>query len=386
MSGVFSRVRRRLAVDGGGTGDQDDPADETETETEDGNGNADWDGDRNRNLNPDGATTDRSTTGLRADGGVVGGTDRDRETAGGTVDRLTAAIDRQFGADFFESSPFWLPPFLLMGLFVYGAILWNLLISLTDYEGFANAPNYGNLDLEMYVRAVTDPTVVDAAVNTFLLIIGFTGSTLVVGLVVAILIDRGIRFENTFRTIYLLPMSLSFVVTAQFWLWMYNFNNGVVNIALGTVGLGPVDWIGNSAIVLWSVVFALMWQFSGYAMVVYLAGLRAIPTEHYEAAKVDGASTVRMYWRVIVPQLKGATISAAVVLMVFALKAFDFLYSLVSGYRPPNGADILATKMVREAYSNQNWAYGAAIAIILFALALSVIGPYLYYQYRRDNL
>jgi len=72
--------------------------------------------------------------------------------------------------------------------------------------------------------------------------------------------------------------------------------------------------------------------------------------------------------------------------MVFALKAFDFLYSLVSGYRPPNGADILATKMVREAYANQNWAYGASIAVILFLMALAIIGPYLVYQYRRGNL
>jgi carbohydrate ABC transporter membrane protein 1, CUT1 family (TC 3.A.1.1.-) len=121
-------------------------------------------------------------------------------------------------------------------------------------------------------------------------------------------------------------------------------------------------------------------------MVVYLAGLRTIPTSQYEAAQVDGASTLRMYRRVIIPQLKGATISAAVVLMVFALKAFDFLYSLVSGYRPPNGADILATKMVREAYANLNWSYGAAIAIVLFAMALLIVGPYLTYQYRRGYL
>jgi glucose/mannose transport system permease protein len=318
------------------------------------------------------------------DGGVV--TDADRERVGGPLDRLVRRVDGRLGSDFVESLPFWLPPFLLMGLFVYGAILWNLLISLTDYQGFAQAPDYSDLDLEMYVRAATDSGAVDAAVNTVILLVAFTTATLVVGLVLSILIDRGIRFENAFRTIYLLPMSLSFVVTAQFWLWMYNFNNGVVNIVLGTVGLGPVDWIGNQGVVLWAVIFALMWQFSGYAMVVYLAGLRAIPTEHYEAAKVDGASTFRMYWRVIVPQLKGATISAAVVLMVFALKAFDFLYSLTANYRPPNGADILATKMVREAYSNQNWAYGAAIAIILFAMALSVIGPYLVYQFRRGNL
>ena len=132
--------------------------------------------------------------------------------------------------------------------------------------------------------------------------------------------------------------------------------------------------------------FALMWQFAGYAMVVFLAGLRAIPNEHYEAAKVDGASTVRMYWRVIIPQLKGSTISASVVLMVFALKAFDFLYSLVGGYRPPNGADILATKMGREAYANLNWAYASAVAITLFVMTLGIVGPYLYYQYNRGNL
>jgi glucose/mannose transport system permease protein len=325
-----------------------------------------------------------SSEATRTDGGVV--SESERERVRGPLDRLIGRVDGRLGSDFVESLPFWLPAFLLMGLFVYGAIIWNLMISLTDYEGFAQAPDYSNLDLEMYVRAATDPGAVDAALNTVVLLVSFTAATLAVGLVLAILIDRGIRFENTFRTIYLLPMSLSFVVTAQFWLWMYNYNNGVVNIALGTFGIGPIDWIGNQGIVLWAVIFALMWQFSGYAMVVYLAGLRAIPTEHYEAAKVDGASTLKMYWRVIVPQLKSATIGAAVVLMVFALKAFDFLYSLNANYRPPNGADILATKMVREAYSNQNWAYGAALAIILFLMALSVIGPYLAYQFRRGNL
>ncbi|ACM58094.1 binding-protein-dependent transport systems inner membrane component [Halorubrum lacusprofundi ATCC 49239] len=326
---------------------------------------------------------------VRTDGGVVSdgpGADPAPEPDRDLTTRLKATLDQRFGSDFIESSVFWLPPFLLMGLFVYGAIIWNLLISLTDYQRFENAPDYSNLDFEMYTRALADTGFIDAAINTLILLIAFTAGTLVVGLVLAILIDRGIRFENTFRTIYLLPMSLSFVVTAQFWLWIYNYNNGIANNVIGTVGLGPVSWLGNQDIVLYAVIFALMWQFSGYAMVVYLAGLRAIPTEHYEAATVDGASTLKMYWRVIIPQLKGATISAAVVLMVFGMKAFDFLYSLSGGYRPPNGADILATKMVREAYANLNWAYGSAIAIVLFGMALSVIGPYLVYEYRRDNL
>ncbi|MFC7096089.1 carbohydrate ABC transporter permease [Halobaculum marinum] len=326
--------------------------------------------------------TDVTTAGrVATDGGTAAGGAAGAAKSGGFLDRL----DERVGEDFTESAVFWLPPFLLMGLFVYGAIAWNFVISLTDYQGFVG-PDYSDLDFEMYVRAANDAGVIEATINTFLLVVSFTAIALAFGLVLAILVDRDIRFENTFRTIYLLPMSLSFVVTAQFWLWMYNYNNGVVNILLGAVGIGPINWIGNSQIVLWAVVFALVWQFSGYTMVVYLAGLRAIPNEHYEAARVDGASTLKMYWRVIIPQLKGSTISAAIVLMVFALKAFDFLYSLVSGYRPPNGTDILATKMVREAYSVNNWAYASAIAIILFLMALSIIGPYLYYQYSKGEL
>ena len=327
------------------------------------------DGDDSGDAVPDGGVTDAGVT-------------DDRRGSGFSP---AAALNERFGSDFVESSQFWLPPFLLVTLFVYGAIIWNLLISLTDFSGFGT-PDYSDLDFEMYTRALADSGFVDAAINTFILLVGFTLVTLALGLGLAILIDRNIRFENTFRTIYLLPMSLSFVVTAQFWAWMFNFNNGVINIVITSLGLGRVDWIGNPQIVLWAVMFALMWQFAGYAMVVFLAGLRAIPDEHYEAAKVDGASTVRMYWRVIIPQLKGSTISASVVLMVFALKAFDFLYSLVGGYRPPNGADILATKMVREAYANLNWAYASAIAITLFVMTLGIVGPYLYYQYNRGNL
>lgn len=315
---------------------------------------------------------------------------REVRTDGGTTS-AGSILDR----DSVRSAPFWLPPFLLIGLFIYGAIAWNIVLSLTDFQGLGS-PDYSALDFENYVVAffggtpswseLTVSPIWNSAWNTVVLMVSFSVVCLALGLVLAILVDQEIRFENTFRTIYLLPMSLSFVVTAQFWAWMYNFNNGVVNIVLTSLGLGRVDWIGSPRIVLWAVVLALMWQFAGYAMVVFLAGLRAIPNEHYEAAKVDGASTLRMYWRVIIPQLKGSTISASVVLMVFALKAFDFLYSLVGGYRPPNGADILATKMVREAYANLNWAYASAIAIMLFLMALSIVGPYLYYQYKRGNL
>jgi glucose/mannose transport system permease protein len=329
-------------------------------------------------------------------------------TDGGTtnVNNMTESSRQSslFSSDFVQSLPFWLPPFLLVAFFIYGAIGWNFIISLTDFSGLA-LPTYNlaAFDFEMYRQLLNDPTFWTAARNTVVLLVLFTTLALTVGLGLAILVDQGIRFENAFRTIYLLPMSLSFVVTAVFWRWMYNPVSGVINVFLESIGLGFLasNWLGGSITLgvlgtlpvvptilrfkLFAVIFALIWQFSGYTMIVYLAGLRAIPTEQYEAASTDGASTLRVYWRVILPQLRASTVSATVVLMVFGLKAFDFLY-VMFGSNPGPAADILATMMYREAFSAGNWAYGSAIAIVLFLLALAVVSPYLYSQYRRGEL
>jgi len=311
------------------------------------------------------------------------------------TDGGTSAAGSVLDRDVVRSAPFWLPPFLLIGLFIYGAIIWNIVLSLTDFQGLGS-PDYTALDIENYVIAffggtpswseLTVSPIWNSAWNTVVLMVSFSVVCLALGLVLAILVDQKIRFENTFRTIYLLPMSLSFVVTAKFWLYMYNVETGLVNILLGAVGVGPIEIVQNPDLKLAAVAFALIWQFSGYAMIVYLAGLRAIPTSHFEAARVDGASTIRMYWRVIIPQLRTATVSALVVLTVFSLKAFDFLFSMYGGYQPGPSADILATRMVREAYANGNCAYGSAIAVILFIMALAIVTPYIYSQYKRGEL
>jgi len=319
---------------------------------------------------------------------------RSQDTVAGTGSTGAATLSEDWRArlrrfsksDFVRSSPYWLAPLLVMGVAVYGGIIWNILLSLTNYEGFLGRPNYGQLDISMYTQALGDPAVFSTGKNTFVLLVAFTSISLVLGLFLAILLDRDIRQKGKVQTIYLLPMALSFVVTAQFWLWMYNFDNGLVNTVVGLFGLGPYNWIGDPGLVLGSVIFALIWQFSGYCMVVFLAGLQSIPSDQFEAARVDGASIIKTYWRVIIPQLKSASVSAAVVLMIFALKTFTFLYAMFGTYRPPKGTDILATLMVRQAFKFQNWAYAAAIATILLAMSLFVIAPYLYYQYRERAL
>ncbi|MFB6267783.1 MAG: carbohydrate ABC transporter permease [Halodesulfurarchaeum sp.] len=313
------------------------------------------------------------------------GTGSGTGTEPGTRSPLERRLRRFWKSDFVRSLPYWFIPFLIMGVAVYGGIIWNLLLSLTDYEGF-DQPSFASLDFEMYARALGDPAVYTTARNTFVLLVGFTVVSLLFGLFLAILLDRQIRYKDKIQTIYLLPMALSFVVTAQFWLWMYNYDNGMVNMVLGLFNLGPFNYIGNPKLVLGAIIFALIWQFSGYTMVVFLAGLQSIPTDQFEAAKIDGASIFKTYWRVIIPQLKSASVSAAVVLMIFALKTFTFLYAMFGQYRVPQGTDILATLMVREAFKFQNWAYASAIATILLLMALAVIAPYLYYQYTQGSL
>lgn len=316
---------------------------------------------------------------------VRSGGDDGKRADGGVQTNRASRLRSISESDFVRSMPYWFVPFVIMGFFVYGGIGWNLLVSLTDYSGFGSA-DYGDLDFEMYVQALTSPDVIAASRNTFVLLVAFTVVCLVLGLALAIVLDRQIRFKEQIQTIYLLPMALSFVVTAQFWLWMYNYNSGVINIILDAIGIGRIQFIGDPRFVLGAVIFALIWQFSGYTMIVYLSGLQSIPRDQFEAAATDGASTAKIYWRVIIPQLKSASVSAAVVLMIFALKAFTFLYSMFGTYRPPNGSDILATLMVRQAFKFQEWSYAAAVATLLLLMALVVIGPYLYYQHQRGSL
>lgn len=308
-------------------------------------------------------------------------TDTSTEQSESSQGRLQQMVQ----SNFTKSLPFWLLPVSLVGFFIYGAIIWNFLFSLTDLSGFGTA-SFDNLDFEMYGRALSDPQLLFAAQNTIVLMGVFTVICLFLGLGLAILLDRDIRYRGRLRTIYLLPFSLAFIVTGQVWLWMYNYNYGVVNTFTRAIGLGEYEIIGNPRLILVAIIAALAWQFVGYTMVVYLAGLRGISDDQFEAARVEGVKDYRIYLKVIIPQLKASAASAAVILMVFALKAFDFLFAMFGQYRPQKGADILATMMVREAFQKLEWAYGSSIAVILFLMALGIISPYIYYQYKVGDI
>jgi glucose/mannose transport system permease protein len=266
--------------------------------------------------------------------------------------------------------------------FVYGLIGWNVLLSFTESKGLIISYEFAGL--QQYEKAVKDPVFYVALRNNMLLISLFIPGSICLGLVIAMLLDIvGGKVESALRALFLLPFSLSFVVTAAMWAWMYNYTFGVANTLLSLLFRGlRVNWLGDPNIAILSIILALVWQFSGYTALLFSAGIKSIPAEQLEAAKVDGASTLQVYFHVIVPQLKPWVLSAFVVLMVFALKAFDFIYVLTNG-GPGVSTYVLALLMYRRAFFETDFPYGAALATILLSVVVAVVVPYLVSSVRR---
>ncbi|MFW9969502.1 MAG: carbohydrate ABC transporter permease [Candidatus Odinarchaeota archaeon] len=271
---------------------------------------------------------------------------------------------------------------ILVAYFIYYFITWNIIVSLTDWEGLIQS--YGFVWFENYIRMLNDPIFWTALRNNLIFMLVFIPSSIIIGLFLAILLDQKIRKEGVFRTIYLLPYALSFVVTGYLWQWMF-VEDGVINFLLDIFGLGSLkmSWISDPHIALFSVSFALVWQFSGYIMLIFLAAIRTVPKSHIMAAQIDGASGFRLYTRVIIPQIKTSTFTAFVILMIFALKAFDFIWILTDEGGPGWSTTILPIMIYRTAFRANQFAYSAAIATTLFLIIMIIVIPYIYITYRR---
>jgi glucose/mannose transport system permease protein len=275
-----------------------------------------------------------------------------------------------------------LPALVSIFFFYYCFTGWNFLISLTDWKGFI--PSYNLVGFKNYVTLFHDTIFWISLKNNLLLILIFVPGVILIGLILAVLIDQKVRGANVFRTIYLLPFALSFVVTAALWTWMYSPRVGTINVLLRKVGLGFLKsgWITDPSIVMYCIIIALIWQFVGYSGIIFLAGIRSIPESQIAAAKVDGASSFTLYRRIVFPQLKASFVTAFIIFMCFALKAFDFIWVLNRG-GPGYSSHILGVTMYKETFALDKFAYGAAYSTIILVLSLVIVVPFLYRLYRR---
>lgn len=271
-------------------------------------------------------------------------------------------------------------PIVLVIIFIYICIIWNVVVSLSDWDGLR--PSYDFKGFGQYQKLFTNEIFLTSLWNNIVLILIFVPGSLVMGLLLAILLDQKVRRENVFKLIYLFPFTLSFVVTGFLWRWMYNIRVGVLNTLLELIGLGFLsnEWVQNVDFAMFWVCVVLIWQYSGYMMLIFLAGIRSIPESHIMAAAVDGASTFQVYYRVIIPQLKAPIFTGFVILVVFALKAFDLIFILTGG-GPGYATEILPITMYKEVFNKRHFAYGSAIATVLFLIIMIIVIPYLYSTY-----
>lgn len=272
------------------------------------------------------------------------------------------------------------PSFAASLFFVYGFIGWTVYISLTR-SGVL--PHYDFAGLIQYVRLWETPRWYVALEN--LLIFGslFIAGCIVIGIVLAILLDQRIRIEGAIRTIYLYPMALSFIVTGTAWKWILNPGLGIERLVheLGFESF-QFDWLVDRDMAIYTVVIAGVWQSSGYVMALFLAGLRSIDDEIMKAAAIDGAGPWRTYVGIVLPMLRPVFLSALIVLAHLAIKSFDLVMALTAG-GPGIATDLPATFMYAYAFQRSELGLAAASAVMMLVTIMAVVVPYLYSELRR---
>ena len=262
-------------------------------------------------------------------------------------------------------------------IYVVGFTLWTIWISFTDSTLM---PDYAFVGFRHYARLLQTRIWQVAYVNLLIYGTGFIVFATAIGLLLAILIDQKLRAENLLRTIYLYPMALSFVVTGTVWAWLLNPGIGVQSFVRGLGWTGfRFDWIVDRDMAIYTVIIAAVWQASGFAMALFLAGLRSLDQDLYKAAQIDGAGPARMYLRIMVPAMWPIVIAVLVILLQFAIKTYELVRALTAG--GPGIATTLPTAVVYD-YMFQRGLIGAgsAAAVMLLLSILLIIVPYVAYQ------
>jgi glucose/mannose transport system permease protein len=280
-----------------------------------------------------------------------------------------------------------LPSIIAVGIFVYGFIAWSVRVSFSEWKGLT--PDYTFAGLRNYLELFADPRFHVDIRNTVIFTAVFVIGALAIGLSLAILLDQRLPGEAFFRSLFLFPMAISFIVTGVVWRWLMNPALSAdrlsgYNLLFHNLGLDFLvnQWHLTPNYGMAAIALTAIWQMSGYTMALYLGGLRAVPEELREAARVDGASEFQIYWRIILPLLWPVTLSAVIILGHISLKVFDLIIA-VAGKQLP--LDVPSIYMWQTTFDGLFYGRGASIGILLLISVAVLIIPYLYYSLRSEG-
>nr|WP_295787625.1 sugar ABC transporter permease [Rhodoferax sp.] len=272
------------------------------------------------------------------------------------------------------------PSALLVLVCVYGYIMFTFYLSFTpstmmpQYQLGGTASYQRLLGLENWSVALS---------NLWVFASLYIVCTLVLGLAFAILIDQKVRAESAFRSVFLYPMALSFIVTGTAWKWLLDPGVGLERtMHLAGWESFAFSWIKDSDLAIYCVVIAAVWQTTGFVMAMFLAGLRGVDSEQINAARVDGAKTWQIYLRIIIPQLGPVFVSAFVILAHMAVKSYDLVIALTNG-GPGRSTWLPSVFMYQYTFTRNEMAVGAASSVLMLIAIGVVVLPYLHSEMKK---
>ncbi len=282
----------------------------------------------------------------------------------------------------------WLPrlaisPALVVSLlFFYGLTAWVGAVSLTDSQGLLE---WNWVGLKQYVKLFADDNWWRAVWNMARFLPWVVGVPLVLGALLAVLLDQRVRFEGGVRTIVLYPLALSWIVSGTIWRWLLSPETGI-EAWLHGVGFPNAifDWIVQPKTSIYALAIVAIWHGTGFVMALFIAGLRSIDESVYKAAMIDGASLPRIYWRVVLPALRPTIFSAALILLPAALRTYDLVVVLTQG-GPGQSSVLPAFYMFDRFFRREQMGLGAASASILLMTCAAIALPYILGELRKQQ-
>jgi raffinose/stachyose/melibiose transport system permease protein len=267
--------------------------------------------------------------------------------------------------------PSWL--FLLPAAVVYLAVMLypsfvGIYGAFTKWNGYTGARSF--VGLKNFQHLVNDSGTVSALEHTLVLAVFITVMQTGLGLILALLVGPGLRLRSVFKALFFVPVILAPVAVSYLWQYLLGYN-GAINSVLQAVGLDGLrhDWLAEPHLVLFSVGLVVVWQYCGATMVIFLAGLAAIPQQIFEAAAVDGAGRLRTTWSITLPLLRPALMLNVVLTTIGSIKIFDQVFVMTGG-GPGYASETLSTVLYRQAFTYGDFGYGSAVALTLAVFAL----------------
>jgi raffinose/stachyose/melibiose transport system permease protein len=235
--------------------------------------------------------------------------------------------------------------------------------AFTDWDGLD--PDFAFIGLDNFATMASDADALQAVWHTLLIAVAITVIQNGLGLLLALGVNSLIKTRNVLRVLLFAPAVVTPIVTAYLWRNLLG-PDGAVNSLLGAVGLGSwrQDWLGDPQLALWMIVLVVVWQFAGYSMVIFLAGLQSIPREIYEAAAIDGSGPVRRFWSIVRPLLAPAITINLMLSIIGGIKLFDQVYALTGG-GPGHATDTISTLIYKDAFTLGEFGYSIALAVVL---------------------